>query len=149
MAKKHSSEVVESLKHVLADSYVLYLKTQNYHWNVTGSSFHSYHAMFEQQYRELAEAIDEIAERIRALGEKAPGSFEAFSEYTNIDTNPVEGKAVAMVEDLLDAHATLIATLKDLQHKAGDSDDPETEDIAIGRLATHEKTVWMLKATIE
>ncbi len=144
-----SSPVTQALKNLLADSYVLSLKTQNYHWNVTGPNFHALHLMFETQYTELAVAIDEIAERIRALGEKAPGTFEAYSALTSINTPSVDADANAMVKDLLASHEAILKTIKTLQDVASENDDTPSEDLANDRLSVHEKTAWMLRATAE
>ncbi|MDZ7691506.1 MAG: DNA starvation/stationary phase protection protein [Balneolaceae bacterium] len=99
-SEKNRKEIAEGLSHLLADSYMVYLKTHNYHWNVTGELFHPLHEQFEQQYTELAEAIDEIAERIRALGHKSPGSFSEFSTLTSIKEDTEKPKALEMVRRL-------------------------------------------------
>ena len=116
--------VVEGLKIVLADSYALYLKTQNYHWNVTGANFKSLHELFGSFYGELAEAIDEIAERIRALGEHAPGSFKEFSEMTSIkDAESGVISASSMLKQLIKDHEAVLKTIRkalDISQKAGD-----------------------------
>jgi len=140
--------VTEGLKRVLADTYTLYLKTQNYHWNVEGRHFRSLHLMFEEQYTELAAANDEIAERIRALGEKAPGSYAEFVKLATIKEGNSELDENQMVKDLYQSHQTIVATLKKALAAAQKADDEPTADILIGRLAIHEKTAWMLRSSL-
>ena len=135
---------VQALNVALADTYVLYLRTQNYHWNVTGMSFASLHALFEQQYTTLAVAIDEIAERIRTLGARAPGSFEEFSQLTSLKSAPVQGGAKEMVNDLILAHEALIQTWKGVLRVAEGC--PGTDSLACDQVSFHEKTLWMLTA---
>lgn len=144
-----NSAVAGQLKKVLADSYALYLKTQNYHWNVTGPQFSSLHLMFEAQYTDLAVAIDEIAERIRSLGEKAPGTWKAYEAISSIKDGDEHAKAETMVRQLAGDQHSIIATLKATLDAADDADDQVTEDLMIGRIAVHEKNAWMLKSSIE
>ncbi|NKB46626.1 MAG: DNA starvation/stationary phase protection protein [Legionellales bacterium] len=141
------TKLIECLKTVLADTYVVYLKTQDYHWNVTGPNFYSYHKMFEEQYRELAEAVDEIAERIRAVGERAPSGFKVYDEYTKVNEVTVTTDSVSMVKDLHSSHLTVIQSLQKLKEEAVTQGDSVTEDLAIGRLTIHQKVAWMLSAT--
>ena len=136
------------LQGLLASSYSLYLKTQNFHWNVTGASFHSYHLMFQDQYEELAEAIDEIAERVRALGYFPEGSFESFAGKSLIQDAKGVSPPIKMVEILLEDHETIICYLRKglpLAEKVGDG---ATADFINKRLAVHEKTAWMLRSTV-
>lgn len=141
--------VTRALKHVLADSYTLYLKTQNYHWNVTGPNFQSLHLMFEGQYTDLAAANDEIAERIRALGEVAPGSYQAFAKLASIkeadDTPPA---ANDMVKHLADDQTTIIGTLKTALEAAQKAGDEVTVGMMADRLTVHEKNRWMLQSSV-
>lgn len=133
------------LKEVLASTYVLYLNTQKAHWNVTGPHFHSLHELFEEQYKELAEAVDTLAERIRALNELSPGSFEEFGKLSKVSgTTDLESKATALIQNLIIGHETVLRLLKDGLEKV----DVGTEDLFIERIQEHEKTVWMLKSTL-
>lgn len=146
---QHNPEVLTALKIVLANNYVLYLKTQNYHWNIEGANFFSLHNLLEEQYTDYAEAIDDLAERIRALGEYAPGSFAEFNELANVKGTPVRGKDLAMITDLAANNQLMIESLQKLQQISADNGDPVTEDMAIGRLQIHQKHQWMLKAIIQ
>lgn len=141
--------VVEALSVLLADSYTLYLKTQNYHWNVTGPMFQSLHVLFQQQYEELALIIDEIAERIRALGEKAPGSYTAFAKLSSIAEETGAPTAKEMIANLAEDQGRLVATAKQLLAVASEIEDEASVDIAVGRIQLHEKNRWMLLAHLE
>jgi starvation-inducible DNA-binding protein len=139
--------VAEALNGVLADTYVLYQKTHAYHWNVTGPHFSSLHAMFEVQYREMWAALDEIAERVRALGSFAPSSGKAFADLASIesaDTTPPA--ADQMIRNLLEGHEALIRRARKALDVADDVDDAASEDLLTQRIQTHEKTAWMLRA---
>jgi starvation-inducible DNA-binding protein len=138
----------EILKKVLADTYTLYLKTQNYHWNVTGLNFHSLHTLFEMQYTELALAVDLLAERIRALGEKAPGSFAEFSRLTSIKEASGDEKAEQMIANLAADHETLAKALRADLINVSENHDDATQDVLTERAGAHEKTAWMLRATL-
>ncbi|MAZ45013.1 MAG: DNA starvation/stationary phase protection protein [Legionellales bacterium] len=142
------NDTVKALHVALADTYVLYLKTQNYHWNVTGIQFHSLHSMFEEQYKDLAEAVDVIAERIRALGHEAPGSFEDYAQTATISGTPVKGGPKEMLNSLIEGHEGLCTSMKRVIEASKTTSDPVTEDLAIERLDAHEKVIWMLKATL-
>ena len=136
-----SNSLVAKLKIVLADSYTLYLKTQNFHWNVTGSNFQSLHTLFEAQYNDLFAANDDIAERIRTLGEFAPGSFRQFSSLTNISEAPDSPpSAQNMVKELASDQKKIIDSLNVALKEAQNQNDEATADLMIGRIATHEKT---------
>lgn len=141
--------VQQALSRLLADSYVLFLKTQNYHWNVTGPNFNALHLMFEAQYQDLFAAVDEIAERLRALSAHAPGSFAAFSRLTEIKEETGSPNYSQMIKNLVRDHETVIATLQDVIDVSDDADDDATEDLAIKRMQTHQKFHWMLKAHLE
>ena len=140
--------VANSLKEVLADSYVLYLKTQNYHWNVTGHNFKSLHLMFEEQYNDLFTAVDLIAERIRALGEKAPGSFAIYSKLTNIKEGNENLGADLMVKELAKDQDIIINTLNKALKAANNSNDDVTAGIVTDRLEIHQKNAWMLRSSL-
>ena len=144
-------KIADGLSRLLADSYMLYLKTHNYHWNVTGELFHPLHEQFEEQYTELAEAIDEIAERIRALGFKAPGSFKEFSELTSIEEDDEKPAALEMVRRLAEANETVIRTAREALKpcKGAEDDDEASIDLITQRLHTHAKAAWMLRSHLE
>ena len=143
------SDTVEALKHALADSYTLYLKTQNYHWNVTGPQFQSLHLLFEAQYTDLAVANDELAERIRTLGSKAPGSYKVFSGLTCIDEAESDNlSAEVMVKDLEKDQHKIVNTLKKVQEAAEKAGDDVTADMAIARQQIHQKNAWMLASSL-
>ena len=141
--------VVQGLNCLLADSYVLFLKTQNYLWNVKGPYFNTLHLMFETQYQDLFAAIDEVAERLRALDAPAPGSFAAFGRLTDIKEETGSPAAVQMIKNLVKDHEIIINTAQSLIDVADDADDDATEDLAIKRLQTHQKFHWMLKAHLD
>ncbi|MHA7871813.1 MAG: Dps family protein [Hyphococcus sp.] len=142
--------VAEALNATLADTYAVYMKTHAYHWNVTGPQFHTLHVMFEEQYREMWTALDEIAERVRALGVFAPTSGKQFSDLTVIesaDTSPPA--AMTMVERLLADHETLIKRAREGLAIAEESGDAASADLLTVRIQTHEKTAWMLRAMVQ
>lgn len=141
-----ASGATSGLKVLLANTYALYLKTQNYHWNVVGPHFHSLHGMFEEQYKALAEAVDEIAERIRALGDSAPGSFEEFSKLKTISEAKLKMDSFAMIKDLVESHEAIAKHIALILKQAEDEQDEVTQDLLVERLSAHEKTLWMLKA---
>lgn len=143
------NEIANGLSRVLAETYSIYLKTQNYHWNVKGPLFHTLHAMFEEQYTELAIAIDEIAERIRALGEPSPGSFTQFASLSKIEEENGSPNAKTMISNLIKDQATIVETCKDVFPLAQQSNDEPTTDLLIRRMQVHEKTAWMLKSLTE
>lgn len=150
MSKKHNNKkVVAALEKLLADSYTLYVKTQNYHWNVTGPSFNSLHLLFQAQYEDLILANDLIAERIRTLGEKAPGSFKAFLALTDIKEETGNPKATEMVRNLAKDQAVLVASAEKVLKLAEEIGDEPTVDLAIGRQQVHQKNHWMLHAHLE
>jgi len=138
----------DALQHVLANSYTLYLKTQNYHWNVTGPHFRSLHSLFEEQYTELIEANDEIAERIRTLGEKVPASFAIFSKNSNISDGNENSDANDMVKELAQDQQIVIDYLRKALREAENAQDDATCDLLIRRIDTHEKNRWMLSASL-
>jgi len=141
-------EVAESLKHLLADSYSLYLLTHNFHWNVTGMHFRELHLMFEEQYTELAVAVDEIAERIRSLGEIAPGSYKAFTNLSSIAEVEELPKANDMVRVLTLGHEQLVKTCRTALNLAQSAEDESSASLVSDRMREHEKTAWMLRSML-
>lgn len=147
---KDRKELAEGLSTLLADSYTLYVKTQNYHWNVTGPMFRSLHMMFEEEYTELAAAVDEIAERIRALGHYAPGGFAAFQKRSNVGDAPEKvPSATEMIRDLVEGNETVVRTARKVLSTAEDAGDEGTADLATQRLRVHEKAAWMLRSLVQ
>ena len=149
MSQPQKDAIVQGLSALLADSYTLYLKTHNFHWNVTGPQFQTLHLMFETQYNELALAVDLIAERIRALGAPAPGSYAEFGKLTSIKEAAGVPKAVEMIRQLLDGQETVIGTAKKAFPAAESAEDQVTMDLLTQRLQIHEKTAWMLRSFTE
>ncbi len=142
--------VADTLAGVLADTYTLYLKTHNFHWNVTGPSFPYLHQMFGEQYNELWTAVDELAERMRALGHFAPGSYAAFSKLTDIKEAPANPPAAKeMVRILMADHEAIARRAREAQQVVEDVGDTETGDMMVGRMQVHGKTAWMLRAQLE
>lgn len=142
------TRVADGLAATLADSYTLYLKTHGYHWNVTGPHFTALHGLFEAQYTELAAAVDTIAERIRALGAPAPGSYGAYAALTSVieDEPGAVPAAMVMIENLVHAHETVIRNLRALLPVAENAGDEVTVDLLTARLSVHEQTAWMLRS---
>jgi len=138
--------VSHTLKILLADTYVLYLKTQNYHWNVKGPHFYTLHRFFEEQYEALAEAVDVIAERLRAIGEEAPASFKAYLDLTTLTEAQNKIEAFAMIKDLQASHEALGKTLRLVLESAEKQEDEATQDLITERMREHEKTIWMLQS---
>jgi len=143
------AKVVESLSTVLADAYVLYLKTHNFHWNVTGPMFSSLHVMFEEQYTEQWNALDEIAERIRALGHFAPATSGRYAELSNIKEEPNVLSAKDMIRQLVDGNEIITRTLREGVKVADELDDFPTADLLTTRMEIHEKNAWMLRSFLE
>ncbi len=142
-------ELVGQLSKLLADSYTLYLKTHNFHWNVTGPMFQTLHLMFEQQYNELALAVDLVAERIRSLGHPAPASYAAFGRLSSVPDTDGVPKALEMVTILVADHETVIRTARLVVKAAEEAGDQATADLGTQRLQIHEKTAWMLRSLLE
>jgi starvation-inducible DNA-binding protein len=142
-------EIATGLSRVLADTYTLYLKTHNFHWNVTGPMFQTLHLMFETQYNELALAVDLIAERIRALGLPAPGSYRKFSELSAIKEDDGVPKAEDMIRRLVEGHETVARTAREVFRAAEGASDQPTCDLLTQRMQVHEKTAWMLRSLLE
>jgi starvation-inducible DNA-binding protein len=148
MAKSNHA-VVENLGRFLADTYTLYLKTQNYHWNVTGPHFSQLHTLFETQYTDYAAAVDEIAERIRSLGEKAPGSYSAFAKLAKIREETGSPDYKAMIKNLAQDNQTAAETAEALVKAAQEIGDEGSADLGIRRVQVHQKNSWMLNALLE
>ncbi len=146
--EKDRKEIAENLSRLLADTYTLYLKTHNYHWNVTGPLFQTLHQMFEQQYEELAGAVDSIAERIRALGFRAPGSYQEFTQLTSIRQDQGAPDAEKMIRSLVEGHETVALTAREAFKIAEKSKDEASLDLLTERLKVHEKTAWMLRSLL-
>jgi starvation-inducible DNA-binding protein len=142
-------ELAQGLSRLLADTYTLYLKTHNYHWNVTGPMFQTLHLMFETQYNELALAVDLIAERIRALGVFAPGTYGQFVKLSSIKEEDSIPAANDMIRNLLHAQEAVIRTARSIYPLADKASDETTADLLTQRLQLHEKTAWMLRSLIE
>lgn len=143
------SEIAEGLSKLLADSYTLYLKTHNFHWNVTGPMFQTLHIMFETQYMELAEAVDVIAERIRSLGFPAPGTYKKFVELSSIKEEEGVPAAKDMIRLIVEGHEAVVKTARSLYSVAEKATDEATADLLTQRIQIHEKTAWMLRSLLE
>ena len=141
--------IVDGLSHLLADSYTLYLKTHNYHWNVVGPMFNTLHLMFETHYNELALAVDLIAERIRSLGEPAPGSYREFASLSSIGEDDDRPDATEMIKRLVKGHEAVAKTARSVYPAASAAGDEPTADLLTQRLQVHEKTAWMLRSMLE
>jgi starvation-inducible DNA-binding protein len=148
MTAEQRQEIADKLSALLADSYSLYLKTHNYHWNVTGPLFNTLHTMFEEQYTELATAVDDIAERIRALGIKAPGSYSAFSSLTSIKEASGGESAEDMIRALVEGQETVARTARAAFPAADGANDEPTADLLTQRMQIHEKNAWMLRSML-
>ncbi|MCW5664874.1 MAG: DNA starvation/stationary phase protection protein [Piscinibacter sp.] len=147
---KDRAAIAAGLSRLLADTYTLYLTTHNFHWNVTGPMFNTLHAMFMAQYTELWNAVDPIAERIRALGHAAPGSYAQFGALASIKDAPAKPpKALEMVRILVDGHEAVARTARSVFPLAAAADDQPTADLLTQRLDVHEKTAWMLRSLLE
>jgi starvation-inducible DNA-binding protein len=147
MNKNH--HVATALCEFLADTYALYLKTQNFHWNVEGPNFPALHKLFEAQYEELADAVDSIAERIRAIGEKAPAAFSIYQKTTHIKEGNVNASAEEMIQALAHDHTHLSEQAKKVRSIAEEVSDIGTVSFTEDRIRAHEKTAWMLNASLE
>jgi starvation-inducible DNA-binding protein len=142
-------EIAEGLSRLLADTYSLYLKTHNFHWNVTGPMFQTLHLMFETHYNELALAVDQVAERIRALGFRAPGTYSDFAKLSSIEETPGVPKAEEMIRLLVQGHEAVAKTARSIFPIADKVNDEPTADLLTQRLQVHEKTAWMLRSLLE
>ncbi len=150
ISAEHRQEIAQGLSRVLADTYTLYLTTHNFHWNVTGPLFTSLHAMFMNQYTELWNAVDPIAERIRSLGHNAPGSYAQFGKLTSLKDAPAEPpSALEMVRLLVDGHEAVARTAREVFPLADRANDEPTADLLTQRLTVHEQAAWMLRSILE
>ena len=147
--EQHRREIAEGLAKLLADSYTLYLKTHNFHWNVTGPMFSTLHALFEEHYTELATAVDEIAERIRALGVAAPGSYQQFSELSSIEEETGVPTADEMIAQLTQDQEAVIRTARSIFPVVDTAHDEPSADLLTQRMQIHEKNAWMLRSLLE
>jgi starvation-inducible DNA-binding protein len=147
--KKDRARIAEGLSRLLADSYTLYLTTHNFHWNVTGPMFNTLHLMFEAQYNELALAVDQIAERIRALGFPAPGTYKAFQKLTSLSEPAGVPNAQEMIRQLVLGQEAVIRTARSIAPLADKASDEPTLDLLTQRMQVHEKTAWMLRSLLE
>jgi starvation-inducible DNA-binding protein len=146
---KNREQIATALSKVQADTYTLYLKTHNYHWNVTGPMFQTLHLMFEQQYNELWLAVDLVAERIRSLGSPAPGTYRQLATLTSIKEDEGIPKAEEMIRRLVEGHETVARTARAAFKVAEEVHDQPTCDLLTQRMQVHEKTAWMLRSLLE
>jgi starvation-inducible DNA-binding protein len=142
-------EIAEGLSRLLADTYSLYLKTHNFHWNVTGPMFNTLHLMFETQYTELALAVDLVAERIRALGFPAPGTYSEYAKLTSIPEPVGVPKANEMIQQLVEGQEAVVRTARSIFPTADAANDEPTADLLTQRMQLHEKNAWMLRSLLE
>ncbi|MCY3618323.1 MAG: DNA starvation/stationary phase protection protein [Acidimicrobiaceae bacterium] len=140
--------IAEGLSRLLADSYTLYLKTHNYHWNVVGPMFNTLHLMFEEQYTELALAVDQIAERIRALGEPAPGSYREFASLSSVSEEDDQPDANEMIRRLVAGQEAVVRTARSVFAATEQAGDEASADLLTQRMQVHEKTAWMLRSLL-
>lgn len=147
--EKARGEIAEGLSRVLADTYSLYLKTHNFHWNVTGPMFQTLHIMFEGQYTELAAAVDLIAERIRALGFPAPGTYSEFARLSSIPESSGVPRAEDMIRELVEGQEAVVRTARSIFPVVDQVNDEPTADLLTQRMQVHEKTAWMLRSLLE
>ena len=149
IAESSRVEIADGLSRLLADTYTLYIKTHYYHWNVTGPMFNSLHLMFENQYNELATAVDDIAERIRSLGCFAPGTYHEFSRLTAVNEDKDIPAAKNMIENLVQGQETVVKTARSLFPLVNNANVEATADLLTQRIQLHEKTAWMLRSLLE
>ena len=149
ISKQDRAAIAAGLSHVLADTYTLYLKTHNYHWNVTGPMFQTLHLMFMTQYTELWQALDLLAERIRALGHVAPGTNKALAKLTVIPEEDGVPKATDMIKNLVKGHESVASTARKLFTVLDKAKDQPSADLLTQRLEIHEKTAWMLRSLLD
>ncbi|MEA5451885.1 Dps family protein [Leptolyngbya sp. CCNP1308] len=148
MAENERREIAQGLSKLLADTYTLYLKTHNFHWNVTGPMFRTLHLMFEEQYNELALAVDLIAERIRALGFPAPGTYKEFAALSSIGEEDGVPSAEEMIRKLVEGQEAVVRTARSLFSTVDQANDEPTADLLTQRMQVHEKTAWMLRSLL-
>ncbi len=146
---KERKKIADGLSRMLADTYTLYLKTHNFHWNVTGPMFQTLHLMFMTQYTETWNAVDLVAERIRTLGFPAPGSYKQFAALTSIKENDGVPNAKEMIRQLVDGQETVARTAREVLPIAEKAGDQPTVDLLSARMEVHEKNAWMLRSLLE
>ena len=149
ISEKDRKKIVEGLARMQADTYTLYLKTHNFHWNVTGPMFQTLHLMFQAQYNEIWLAVDVIAERIRALGFPAPGSYTEFAALTEIKDSKGVPSAKEMIRQLVDGQETVVRTARAVFPIAEAAGDQPTADVLTQRMTVHEQNAWMLRSLLE
>lgn len=149
ISEENRKQIADGISHLLADTYTLYLKTHNFHWNVTGPMFNTLHLMFEQQYTELALAVDQIAERIRALGFPAPGTYRQFVELSSIRDEPGVPDANEMIRLLVQGQEAVVRTARRVLPVADEANDEPTVDLLTQRMQVHEKNAWMLRSLLQ
>jgi starvation-inducible DNA-binding protein len=149
ISQAHREEIAQGLSRLLADTYTLYLKTHNFHWNVTGPMFQTLHLMFETQYNELALAVDLVAERIRSLGFPAPGTYKQYAALSSIKEEEGIPKAQDMIRLLVEGQEAVVRTARSLFPAAEAAHDEATADLLTQRIQLHEKTAWMLRSLLE
>lgn len=149
IAEADRREIAEGLSRLLADTYTLYLKTHSFHWNVTGPMFNTLHTMFMEQYTELSTAVDEIAERIRALGFPAPGSYAQYAKLTSITEETGTPGAEVMIRQLVEGQEAVVRTARSIFPVVEKAGDEPTADLLTQRMQIHEKTAWMLRSMLE
>ncbi len=146
--EKDRQEIAQGLSRLLADTYTLYLKTHNFHWNVTGPMFNTLHLMFEEEYTELATAVDSIAERIRTLGYPAPGSYSEYAELSSIKETTGVPTAEEMIKLLVEGNEAVVRTARSIFPLAEKANDESTADLLTQRMSLHEKNAWMLRSLL-
>jgi starvation-inducible DNA-binding protein len=149
ISEQDRQAIVDGLSRMLADTYTLYLKTHNFHWNVTGPMFRTLHLMFEEQYVELSQAVDLIAERIRALGSPAPGTYSEFARLSSIKEPDGVPGAQEMIRQLVQDQEAVVRTARSMFKTVDQADDEPTADLLTQRMQVHEKTAWMLRSLLE
>jgi starvation-inducible DNA-binding protein len=149
IAQEDRKVIVDGLSRLLADTYVLYLKTHNFHWNVSGPMFRTLHLMFEEQYTELAGAVDSIAERIRALGFPAPGTYSVYAQLSSIPEPEGVPSAAQMIQQLVEGQEAVVRTARALFPQLERVSDEPTADLLTQRMQVHEKATWMLRVLLE
>ncbi|MCP1673773.1 starvation-inducible DNA-binding protein [Natronocella acetinitrilica] len=149
ISEANREQIAHGLSRLLADSYSLYLKTHNFHWNVSGPMFQTLHQMFEEQYLELATAVDEIAERIRALGYPAPGSYSQFAQLTSIPEETGTPTADEMIRQLVRDQEAVVRTAREVFPAVENANDEPSADLLTQRMQVHEKTAWMLRSLLQ
>ena len=149
ISETNRAKIAEGLSRLLADTYTLYLKTHNFHWNVTGPMFSTLHTLFETHYTELALAVDEIAERIRALDFPAPGSYQQFAKLSSIREETGVPDAEGMIRQLVAGQEAVVRTAREIFPVVDDANDEPTADLLTQRMQVHEKNAWMLRSLLQ